>query len=119
MAFRRSVLAELGGLRDDFTGVAVREDTDLFLRVRALGYRAVFTPHAVVDHVGAPHVRGRRFDYRYIYSARRNHVLLLARNFGLCSPELRRWIWKDSGGLTRLERACYAEASGESLLRPL
>jgi GT2 family glycosyltransferase len=93
MAFRRSVLAELGGFRDDYVGVGgVREDTDMFLRVRTLGYRVVFVPQAVVDHVGAPHARGRRFDYRYMFTARRNHVLLLSRNFGLCSSRLRRWI---------------------------
>ena len=96
MAFRRTVLAELGGFRDDFVGVGgVREDTDMFLRVRGLGYRVIFQPSATADHVGAPHARGRRFDYRYLFSARRNHVLLLARNYGLCSPELRRWIWSE------------------------
>jgi GT2 family glycosyltransferase/SAM-dependent methyltransferase len=88
MSFRREALLELGGFRDDFGGVGgVREDTDMFLRLRALGYRAVFSPTAVVDHVGAPHIRGRRFDYRYAFWSRRNHMLLLARNFGLGSPE--------------------------------
>jgi hypothetical protein len=90
MSFRREALAELGGFRDDFRGIGgVREDTDMFLRLRTLGYRIVFSPAAVVDHAGAPHVRGRRFDYRYAFWARCNHMLLLARNFGLGSPELR------------------------------
>ena len=92
MSFRREVLAALGGFRDDFPGVALREDADMFLRVRALGWRAVFAPTAVVDHVGAPHVRGRRFDYRYQFWARCNHALLLARNFGLGSPQFRAWL---------------------------
>ena len=35
MSFRRAVLAELGGFRDDYPGTALREDTDVFLRVRA------------------------------------------------------------------------------------
>jgi GT2 family glycosyltransferase len=93
MAFRRDVLARLGGFRDDFLGVgAVREDADIFLRLRALGHRAVFAPAAVADHVGAPHVRGRRFDFRYVFWASRNHTLLLARNFGLGSSQFRRWL---------------------------
>ena len=92
MAFRREVLGVLGGLRDDFPGPALLEDTDLFTRVRALGYRVVFAPQVVVDHVGAPHVSGRRFDWRYMFWARHNHVLFLARNFGLGSSRLRRWI---------------------------
>jgi GT2 family glycosyltransferase len=96
MAFRREVLARLGGFRNDFAGVGgLREDTDVFLRLRALGYRAVFSPKAVVDHLGAPHVRGRRFDFRYMFWARRNHILLLVRNFGLGSPYFRSWVVRE------------------------
>jgi GT2 family glycosyltransferase len=98
MSFRREALARLGGFRDDFFGIgAVREDTDIFLRLRALGYRAVFAPAAVVDHVGAPHVRGRRFDFRYLFWARHNHALLLARNFGLGSSQFRAWVATELG----------------------
>jgi GT2 family glycosyltransferase len=96
MSFRREVLAQLGGFRDDFAGVGgLREDTDVFLRLRALGYRAVFSPEVVVDHVGAPHVRGRRFDFRYMFWARRNHALLIARNFGLGSSQFRSWLLRE------------------------
>jgi GT2 family glycosyltransferase len=92
MSFRRDVLASLGGLRDDFLGGGgVREDTDIFLRVASIGSRSVFAPDAVVDHVGAPHVLGKRFDYRYIFWTRRNHFLLLSRNYGLRSTKLRAW----------------------------
>lgn len=91
MSFRRSVLAELGGFRDDYPGTALREDTDIFLRVRALGGRVLFTPLAAVDHRPAPHVRGARFDTRYKLYARRNHIVLLAREGGIGSPKLRRW----------------------------
>jgi GT2 family glycosyltransferase len=64
MSFRRSVLARLGGFRDDYPGTAMREDTDVYLRIRRMGGRAVFSPHAVVDHLPAPHAKGRRFDTR-------------------------------------------------------
>ena len=41
MSFRTDVLEQLGGFRDDFAGVGgIREDTDVFLRTKALGYRA-------------------------------------------------------------------------------
>lgn len=92
MSFRRDVLAELGGFRDDFPGTALREDTDMFLRVRALGYRAVFVPDAVAVHVAAPHVKGERFDWRYVFWGRHNHALLLARNVGVFSSCFRRWL---------------------------
>ena len=92
MSFRRSVLAELGGFRDDYPGTALREDTDVFLRIRAIGGRAVFAPDAAVDHKPAPHVRGARFDTRYKLYGRRNHMVLLARAGGIRSPMLRRWV---------------------------
>lgn len=92
MVFRRGTLAELGGFRDDYPGTALREDTDIFLRVRAIGGRSIFVPDAVVDHRPAPHVRGARFDTRYKLYARRNHVVLLARDQGLFAPMIRRWI---------------------------
>jgi GT2 family glycosyltransferase len=93
MSFRRSALAELGGLRDDFSGIGgVREDTDVFLRIRAVGGRAVFAPDVVVDHVGAPQARHKRFDWRYGFWSRHNHALLLARNYGVASEVFRRWF---------------------------
>lgn len=92
MAFRRSVLAALGGFRDDYPGTALREDTDIFLRVRAIGARAVFASDAAVDHRPAPHVRGARFDTRYKLYGRRNHLVLLARADGIRSPMLRAWM---------------------------
>lgn len=91
MSFRRSLLARLGGFRDDYPGTALREDTDIFLRVRSLGGRVLFVPEAAVDHLPAPHVRGTRFDTRYKLYGRRNHMVLLARNRGIGSPILWRW----------------------------
>jgi len=82
MSFRRSILAQLGGLRDEYPGTEIREETDICLRVRALGGRLVFNPAAVVDHVGAGQSKGKRFDLRYEFYAKRNHTYLLLRNFG-------------------------------------
>lgn len=96
MAFRRAVLAEAGGFRDDFGGVGgVREDTDAFLRIKRMGHSVLFSAAAAVDHLGAPQVRGRRFDFRYQFWARRNHGLLLARNFGLTSRIYWQWLAKE------------------------
>lgn len=111
MSFRRSVLSRLGGFRDDYPGTAMREDTDIYLRIRRLGGRAVFSPDAVVDHLPAPHVKGRRFDTRYKLYARRNHMVLLARDGGIRSPQLRRWVgreyrevWAAPGALPKVRR---------------
>lgn len=95
MSFRRAMLARLGGFRDDYPGTAMREDTDVFLRIRRLGGKVVFAPDAVVDHLPAPHVKGRRFDTRYKLYARRNHMVLIARDSGIRSAPLRRWVRRE------------------------
>jgi glycosyltransferase involved in cell wall biosynthesis/GT2 family glycosyltransferase len=82
MSFRRDVLAELGGLRDDYPGTEVGEDTDISIRVAKLGYRIVFNPKAAVLHVGAPQAKGKRFNARYEFYHRRNNFVMLLRNYG-------------------------------------
>jgi hypothetical protein len=92
MSFRRSVLDEIGGIRDGYGGTCVREETDLCLRVAHAGYRLVFTPDAVVEHVAAPYAKGERFDLRYAYWAQKNHMIVLIRNFGLTRPIVRTYL---------------------------
>ncbi len=111
MSFRRGVLARLGGFRDDYPGTAMREDTDVYLRISRIGGRAVFAPDAAVDHLPAPHITGARFDTRYKLYARRNHMVMLARHDGIGSPLLRRWIAREyrmvsgaGGALRRVQR---------------
>lgn len=105
MSFRRRVLAELGGFRDDYPGTALREDTDIFLRVRTIGGRVVFAPRVLVDHLPAPHVVGARFDTRYKLYGRRNHLVLLARHRGLGSKDVRRWLADELRGVRDAEGA--------------
>jgi GT2 family glycosyltransferase len=110
MAFRRSVIEGLGGIRDGYAGTCIREETDLCLRVGRAGYRLVYTPDAVVEHVAAPYAKGKRFDLRYAYWAQKNHLILLIRNFGLTQPIVRRYLstsLRDAleDGWTRVARA--------------
>ena len=93
MSFRRSTLLALGGIRGNYPGTCLCEESDISLRVRQSGHRLVFMPTAVVRHVAAPYqTGGQRFDRRYLYYARRNHVVLLARVFGFRAPVLRRYV---------------------------
>ena len=101
MSFRRSVLDRLGGIRDGYDGTCMREETDLCLRVVGAGYRLVFTPDAVVEHLAAPYAKGQRFDLRYAYWAQKNHVILLIRNFGLSAPVVRRFLAASVGMVGR------------------
>jgi GT2 family glycosyltransferase len=93
ISFRRTVLAKLGGLREDYTGTETREETDICFRVRNAGYTLIYEPAACVDHVGAPQSKGKRFDLRYDYYAQRNHMVLLIQNFGVISA----YPWRHLG----------------------
>ena len=111
MSFRREVLAKLGGFREDYPGISgVREDSDMCLRVREIGYRIVFNPRAVVDHLGAPQATGQRFDVRYSFYSQRNHIVLLWRNFGPKSPIFSRYLL--SGARSTLLDSLKRIASG-------
>jgi len=92
MSFRRSVLDRIGGIHEGYGGTCVREETDLCLRVAHAGFKLVFTPDAVVEHLAAPYAKGRRFDLRYVYWAQKNHLIVLIRNFGLAAPIVRRYL---------------------------
>jgi GT2 family glycosyltransferase len=92
MSFRRSVLDEIGGIHDGYGGTCIREETDLCLRVAHAGYRLVYTPDAVVEHLAGPYAKGQRFDLRYAYWSQKNHLILLDRNFGPTHPIIRRYL---------------------------
>jgi len=50
MCWRRDVYLNLGGVDEQFTGNALREETDISLRAKKLGYKIIFEPKAVVEH---------------------------------------------------------------------
>jgi GT2 family glycosyltransferase len=92
MSFRRSVIAGFGGIHDGYRGTCVREESDLCLRVGRAGFRLVYEPTSVVEHVAAPYVKGQRFDLRYAYWAQKNQLILLMRIFGVAHPLVRRYL---------------------------
>ncbi len=92
MSFRRSAIDRIGGIRDGYDGTCIREETDLCLHVTSAGYRLVYTPDAVVEHVAGPYAKGQRFDLRYTYWAQKNHLILLIRNFGFTDPIVRAYL---------------------------
>lgn len=90
MSMRLRALEEIGGIEDHYPGTCLREETEPVLRLRLAGWRVVYTPSAVVEHVAGPYAKGRRFDLRYTYYAQRNHVVLLARTVGVRDVKFRR-----------------------------
>jgi GT2 family glycosyltransferase len=92
-SYRVSTLRALGGIRGNYPGTCLREESDTCLRLRQAGHKLVFAPDALVRHVAAPYqIGGKRFDRRYLYYSRRNHVMLLVRVFGWRTVYLRRYF---------------------------
>ena len=73
---RRKMIDEIGGYDDDF--FAYCEDTDLGLRARLAGWRAVLAPRAVVHHAYSG-VLGA-FSLRKAFLVERNHMWVLLKN---------------------------------------
>ncbi|TQM64001.1 glycosyltransferase family 2 protein [Humibacillus xanthopallidus] len=92
MSVRRTAVDGIGGIVDLFPGTCLREESDIMLRIGRAGWRIVYTPSALVEHVAAPYTRGRRFDVRYTYYGHRNHIVLLSHTFGMGAPILRRYV---------------------------
>ena len=91
MSFQASVLAELGGFRDDMRPgpFSLCEDTEICTRARRLGHRFVFNPDVCADHIGARQTGGRRFSPKYSYYHVKNNLIMIVRNFGLGSLMVR------------------------------
>ncbi|WP_127818005.1 glycosyltransferase family 2 protein [Microbacterium sp. CPCC 204701] len=90
--YRRDILLSIGGIRGNYPGTCLREESDTCLRLTAAGHRLIYDPRVLVRHVAAPYqIGGQRFDRRYLYYSRRNHVMLLARVFGWRSPYIPRY----------------------------
>ncbi|GAA4191546.1 hypothetical protein GCM10022288_22550 [Gryllotalpicola kribbensis] len=92
MSLRLSAVHEAGGIEDFYPGTCLREESEIALRLRSAGYRLIYTPAALVEHVAGPYARGRRFDARYAYFGQRNHLVLLARVVGARDPRFRRYL---------------------------
>lgn len=91
-SYRRSTLLSIGGIRGNYPGTCLREESDTCLRLKDAGHRLIYAPDVLVRHVAAPYqIGGKRFDRRYLYYSRRNHVMLLVRVFGWRTPYLPRY----------------------------
>lgn len=74
--YRRSIILEVGGLDESF--FCYMEDVDLGFRLRLVGYRCLYVPHAVVHHVGSG-ITGKRSHFT-TYHGHRNLVWVFFKN---------------------------------------
>jgi glycosyltransferase involved in cell wall biosynthesis len=88
MSFRRDLLNQAGGW--DLTlesGYAAYEDTETCLRIKRLGYKVIYTPHAIVQHGLEARQGGFTRDFGasvpLAYSVSRNAVYTMLRSYRL------------------------------------
>lgn len=74
--YHRPTFLALGGFDEDF--FCYLEDVDLGFRFRLAGYRCVFLPNAVVDHVGSA-TTGKGSDFQ-VYHGHRNLLWTYLKN---------------------------------------
>ncbi|CAN1553675.1 COG1216 Predicted glycosyltransferases [Burkholderiaceae bacterium] len=69
--YRRSAILEVGGFDEDF--FCYVEDVDLGFRLRLAGYRCLYVPSSVAQHVGSGTTGGQHSDFS-VYHGHRNVV---------------------------------------------
>ncbi len=79
---RKGIIQEVGGFDERFEGTAEYEDMDFCLRVLKRGYKIIFDPTAVVEHLSLP-FGGCRVEKKeeVVYWLYRNHSLAFLKNF--------------------------------------
>ena len=123
MSFRRAAIDAIGGIHGNYPGTCLCEESDISLRLTHAGGTLLFAPKALVHHVAAPYgIGGKRFDRRWLYYSRRNHIVMLARVYGWRDPRIARYVrvaLREQGPYLRLSRLRLLgrdpEASGAAL----
>jgi GT2 family glycosyltransferase len=99
MSFRREIFEKVGLFDERYRGGFFREETDLFARVRKAGYKILFEPLAVLEHLQAESGGCRKDEIRTrMYSVFRNEALFFfncmrLRHLPLFLYRSLRWIY--------------------------
>lgn len=62
--WRKDVLGKINGFDEQFTGNAMREESDLSLRARELGYKIIYDPDPEIEHLRAETGGNRKTEGR-------------------------------------------------------
>lgn len=92
-SWRKEVFEKAGGFDPNFIGNAMREEADLSLRVKRLGYKIVFEPRAIIYHFEHPTGGTRQKDRReWYFDFFHNEFLFFLKN--LDKRSLWRFFWR-------------------------
>lgn len=97
-AWKRSVFEEVGGFDEQITMNGIREESDLCLRAKSLGYKIYFEPLAVTQHLREETGGGRksegRLSWYYNYLSNETYFFLKYRpTWVVLIILLTRWEW--------------------------
>jgi len=93
MSFRRNTLQEVGGFDENYMGTSYRDDTDVCMRIKRLGYKLLFHPKALVWHK----FKGKQVGSEWLYWYVRNQTYFYFKNIFIQSktsfPQFLRYIF--------------------------
>lgn len=81
MSFRKNVLVEVGGFDTNYKGNAFREETDIMVRVKKLGYKLLYEPNAIVYHKAEDFGGCRIGNKNNWYWTGKNTIYFIKKNF--------------------------------------
>ena len=86
MSFRKQILVRIGGFDEGFIIRAHKEDIDLSMRVRAMGYCILFDPQAKIEHLTSPTGGSRALieqERTYLFGWYHNQAYFFAKHIPL------------------------------------
>ena len=104
--YRLSALMEVGGLDEDY--FCYVEDVDLGFRLRLAGYRCLYVPTSIVQHVGSGTTGGKHSDFS-VYHGHRNLVWTYIKDM----PEILFWGFLPLHLLLNLVTVIYFVVRGQ------
>ncbi|AEJ40734.1 Glycosyl transferase, family 2 [Sulfobacillus acidophilus TPY] len=111
MAFRRTVLDEVGGFDEGFTRSAFREDTDVAWRIRERGYAIWFCHTAWLYHLSAPSGGTRDRSIQFFEDVIENDIRFASRRL----KGARKWAWLARLYASRVAKAGWTTGHWRSL----
>ena len=127
-SLRKSVLEEIQGFDENYIGSAMREESDLSLRLRLAGYKIIFEPKAKAIHLGwkiGGTRAGKKLDWYFSFF--RNEIYFFLKFFPKkylpcffarkLRPILACMFWYGRGRLSALKLPFQAFGDGAQVLR--